>query len=258
MANWQAWRTVSAPPPMPPPPPVAGPTAFEGTTLNAAPIDASPVDSIPAASTPSAGAADSYSAGPYAGPAGGTALCAVCGQLFPDSQLVMVGSSLACAQCKPVALQRLQQGTWTRSNRRYAGFWIRFAAVFIDNLILGVAGAVITIPLGLGIPTDGGIESIVGIFASIGVSSAINTALAVAYYAYFLSQNGATPGKMVFGLQVIRSDGSRLTPGRAIGRYFAQLLSAMILLIGYIIAAFDAEKRALHDHICDTRVVYKN
>jgi len=27
-------------------------------------------------------------------------------------------------------------------------------------------------------------------------------------------------------------------------------------MIGYIMAAFDSEKRALHDHICDTRVIY--
>ena len=44
--------------------------------------------------------------------------------------------------------------------------------------------------------------------------------------------------------------------GRAVGRYFAQWLSAFILYIGYIIAGFDSEKRALHDHICDTRVIY--
>ena len=30
----------------------------------------------------------------------------------------------------------------------------------------------------------------------------------------------------------------------------------MILWIGFIIAGFDSEKRALHDHICGTRVVY--
>jgi uncharacterized RDD family membrane protein YckC len=43
--------------------------------------------------------------------------------------------------------------------------------------------------------------------------------------------------------------------GRAFGRYFGKLLSAIILGIGYIMAAFDSEKRALHDMICDTRVI---
>jgi uncharacterized RDD family membrane protein YckC len=41
-----------------------------------------------------------------------------------------------------------------------------------------------------------------------------------------------------------------------VGRFFAKILSAMMLWIGFIIAAFDREKRALHDHICGTRVVY--
>jgi hypothetical protein len=31
----------------------------------------------------------------------------------------------------------------------------------------------------------------------------------------------------------------------------------MVCYIGYIIAAFDGQKRALHDHMCDTRVIYK-
>jgi uncharacterized RDD family membrane protein YckC len=33
------------------------------------------------------------------------------------------------------------------------------------------------------------------------------------------------------------------------------MLSAMILYIGYIMAGFDSQKRALHDMICDTRVI---
>ena len=37
--------------------------------------------------------------------------------------------------------------------------------------------------------------------------------------------------------------------------FFAEMLSGMILGIGYLMAAFDDEKRALHDRICDTRVV---
>jgi len=36
-----------------------------------------------------------------------------------------------------------------------------------------------------------------------------------------------------------------------------ELLSRIICDIGYIIAVFDSEKRALHDHICNTRVVFQ-
>jgi uncharacterized RDD family membrane protein YckC len=44
---------------------------------------------------------------------------------------------------------------------------------------------------------------------------------------------------------------------RALGRSAGHLVSGMTCLIGYIIAAFDDEKRALHDYMCNTRVVYK-
>jgi len=46
-----------------------------------------------------------------------------------------------------------------------------------------------------------------------------------------------------------------ITYGRATGRCFAEILSGMICYIGYLMAAFDEEKRALHDRICNTRVV---
>ena len=53
------------------------------------------------------------------------------------------------------------------------------------------------------------------------------------------------------------ADGSKISYQRAFGRAWADILSGMICYIGYIIAGFDKEKRALHDHICQTRVIYK-
>jgi uncharacterized RDD family membrane protein YckC len=62
---------------------------------------------------------------------------------------------------------------------------------------------------------------------------------------------------MACQLRVIRADGSNLDWGLAIGRHFAKILSYLTLFIGFIMAGFDEEKRALHDRICETRVVYK-
>jgi uncharacterized RDD family membrane protein YckC len=62
---------------------------------------------------------------------------------------------------------------------------------------------------------------------------------------------------MALGLKVVRSDGTKLSNGRIVGRYFAELVSLLVLWIGYIMAAFDDQKRALHDMICDTRVIKK-
>ena len=90
---------------------------------------------------------------------------------------------------------------------------------------------------------------------AIGMSWMVGIALGSCYEAFFVNKMGATPGKMALGLKVVRPDGRPVDLGRAFGRYFAKMLSGLILFIGYIIAGFDSEKRALHDMICDTRVV---
>jgi uncharacterized RDD family membrane protein YckC len=68
---------------------------------------------------------------------------------------------------------------------------------------------------------------------------------------------GATLGKMALGVKIVRADGGRVGYGRAFGRGWAWVLSEIILFIGFIIAGFDSKKRALHDYICDTRVIWK-
>jgi uncharacterized RDD family membrane protein YckC len=78
-----------------------------------------------------------------------------------------------------------------------------------------------------------------------------------AYYVYFLSKYQATPGKMALGLKVVTPEGAPITSGTATARFFAEMLSGIICLIGYIMAAFDEENRTLHDRLCNTRVVRK-
>ena len=71
------------------------------------------------------------------------------------------------------------------------------------------------------------------------------------------SGNQASLGKMAIGIKVVRTDGSRISFWRAFGRYWALIPSAIILGIGYLMAAFTDRKQALHDMICDTLVVDK-
>jgi uncharacterized RDD family membrane protein YckC len=86
---------------------------------------------------------------------------------------------------------------------------------------------------------------------------AVQYAIQFGYGIFFLGRFAATPGKMAIGAKVVREDGSRIGYGLATGRVFAEMISGLILLIGYIMAAFDEEKRTLHDRICSTRVVRK-
>jgi len=85
----------------------------------------------------------------------------------------------------------------------------------------------------------------------------INLAIAISYETFMIGKYGSTVGKMACNLKVVTPEGGQVSYMRAFGRYFAKILSYLICAIGYIIAAFDDQKRALHDRICDTRVVYK-
>jgi uncharacterized RDD family membrane protein YckC len=187
--------------------------------------------------------------------------CSECGRGVPASQLTNYGDVSVCAQCQPAYTER-RAGT-----RRFGGFWIRFLAVIIDAIIIGVVSAIIRIPLGLaGMGVGLGLSrnpdpsqvlaAMPTIMSLIGLSFLINMALTLAYDVYFLTTKGATPGKMALGLKVTRADGGPISAGLAMGRYFAKFLSSITLCIGFIIAAFDREKRSLHDHICGTRVIY--
>jgi uncharacterized RDD family membrane protein YckC len=90
---------------------------------------------------------------------------------------------------------------------------------------------------------------------ALGLVYLIDLAIATTYEGYFVGRFAATPGKMALNLKVIRPDGGRVSYGRAVGRYFGKLLSGLILCIGHIMAGFDSQKRALHDLLCDTRVI---
>ena len=83
----------------------------------------------------------------------------------------------------------------------------------------------------------------------------VTLAVGLVYDLVFLRMFSATPGKMVLGLKIKTAQGAPLSVLQIIGRHFAQVLSGLVLGIGYLLAAFDPEKRALHDHICGTRVV---
>jgi len=93
-------------------------------------------------------------------------------------------------------------------------------------------------------------------FGAMGMYIVLSFGLQIAYEVYFVSTKGGTLGKLALGLKIIRADGSMLNAGQAVGRYFAYVLSGFTFMIGFIIAGFDPEKRALHDRICDTRVIY--
>ena len=133
----------------------------------------------------------------------------------------------------------------------YAGFWKRVAATFIDIFAIGLPLALV---LGLVNMAVGGSQD--PLDPTWNAISVVATALV---YAAFHSSASfmATPGKLAIGIKVVRGDGEKIGFLRGVARYFASILSALFLCIGYLMAAFTQRKQALHDLICDTVVVDK-
>jgi len=194
---------------------------------------------------------------------GSRQFCSECGRPYAPEDLVRFGAAVVCAECKPGYVQRMREGALPGSGVRYAGFWRRFLAVFIDGIILDIVILPMTFMMGANVfyPQQMGGDNPLS-NAGLAMwqsfwrwSTLFGFVLQFAYYVYFISQKGATLGKMVMGVKVITATGQPVSVPRAIGRFFAQQLSWLILCIGYIMAAFDDQKRALHDHICNTRVI---
>ena len=195
----------------------------------------------------------------------GQVFCAECGRAFPVDQTIRLGTVSVCAGCKPVYVQKVMEGVTPGLSASvggvvYGGFWIRVAAKMIDGLLLGL---VLVAPmLGLLIfrtvnsphPPAGPNWDMIGVQV---LFQLVVTLGAVAYNTFMIGKYGATLGKMAMGLKVIVADGTPPTFLRAFGRAWAEQLSGLVCYIGYIIAGFDEEKRALHDHICNTRVIRK-
>jgi uncharacterized RDD family membrane protein YckC len=176
--------------------------------------------------------------------------CSVCKKGFSEDAVIKMGDYRVCSECKPVFLQRLREGLSLSGDMTYGGFWVRFRAQFVDGIVIGVGSMIAAFLIGLAL----GVAGMGGWMMKV-LSQLLLTGLGIAYVTYFLGAYGATLGKMVFGLRVVRPNGDKISYGRAFGRYWAYLLSSITFGIGYIMAGFDGEKRALHDRICDTRVI---
>ncbi len=143
-----------------------------------------------------------------------------------------------------------------------AGILARFAGVFVDGLIIGVPFQVLQIiitviaALMLGDSEDGTTGAIILQLVG-GLVQLLSIVAALIYEVHFLTKSGSTPGRSLCGVKIVNVDGSLLTTGQAIGRYFAKILSSLICCIGFFMAFFNDEHITLHDQLCNTRVIKK-
>ena len=182
--------------------------------------------------------------------------CAECRREFPQDELIRYQDSWICTTCKPIFFQRLREGIPSPGAMNFAGFWIRFGAKLIDGVIIWVVQMAAMLLFGpmLGLnffssepPTN----------FSFLILYPFLFAASIFYSVWFVGKYGATPGKLALGLKIVTSSGEPVTYMKALARFFAEMVSAIICYVGYIMAAFDEQKKSLHDQICDTRVIRK-
>jgi uncharacterized RDD family membrane protein YckC len=143
---------------------------------------------------------------------------------------------------EPVGYQQQGYGySYGATPAQPAGFWARFAAAFIDGMILGI-------PVNLGVRALADSVALVQLLALVA---------GVTYYAVLEGGAGQTVGKMALGIKVVDQDSWQpgIGVGRGIGRYFARWLSALPLGLGYFWMLWDKDKQTFHDKLVRTRVI---
>ena len=199
--------------------------------------------------------------------------CSQCGRALANSDLVQIAGNWVCADCKPAFLSRVMaSGAPVTSKWQYGGFWIRFGARFIDGLVFMVPFLIFAAVLIPNLIRAAGQASTHGtppnnpfaVFGVIGFFVAVYF-VSGCYEILMLKYRSATLGKMACGLKVIRPNGHSLSWGVCFGRFFmwnvvtsgVPYLNSVFMLVSSIMLGVDNEKRALHDRVCDTRVIYK-
>ena len=110
-----------------------------------------------------------------------------------------------------------------------AGFWRRFAAAFIDGLVVTVVEVILKLVLG-------------------GAGVGLSFVFSFGYYTYFHGRTGQTPGDAALGIKVVDIDsGEVIGYGRAFGRALVSIVSALVLVLGYLWMIWDKRKQTWHD-----------
>jgi uncharacterized RDD family membrane protein YckC len=84
----------------------------------------------------------------------------------------------------------------------------------------------------------------------------LGVVVGVGYLLVPWASTGITPGKKMLSLKIVREDGVEALGYKKAGlRLLGYIASGAIFYIGFIMAAFSPEKKALHDKIAGTRVI---
>lgn len=162
----------------------------------------------------------------------------------------------------------------TASATAYAGFWLRFVAYIIDALILGIPFGFVFISAlassGLlrsidNFPSEGP-DALARLLGMGLIFRLVLAAIVLEWLYYALLESSAwqaTLGKKVLGIYVTDLSGTRISFGRATGRFFSMILFRIVPLIGVLLffpidcicAGLTEKKQALHDMMAGCLVI---
>ena len=136
------------------------------------------------------------------------------------------------------------------------GFGPRLLATLIDSAMVGFLGFTVILVISL-IVIFVNIFKPEQLFESLAPLLVVGVLiLSIFYFVGFWTGGGQTMGMTVLGMKVVTSDGSQLSTGKALLRYFGYILNAILLSIGFLWVAYDPKRQGWHDKIAGTLVVY--
>jgi uncharacterized RDD family membrane protein YckC len=128
----------------------------------------------------------------------------------------------------------------------YAGVGMRFLALLIDSILLGVAGGILLVFFRL----------LLGSPAGTAVASLVGSVVGIVYCIGLEATQGATLGKKMLGLRVVKTDGSAIGWPEAFIRYLLRIVDLMLVIpIGAILIWITPQHQRLGDFVAHTIVI---
>jgi uncharacterized RDD family membrane protein YckC len=154
---------------------------------------------------------------------------------------------------------------------RYAGFWVRFVASFFDTLFLALPVGIVIYFLSDGNWFDFAQYQQNIMMAMSANPHALDTqprtsftwelvfeiSVLIVTIIFWEKWRGATPGKKLVHIKIVDSKTHNdINNTQAITRSLGYIISTLLFLVGFLMVAFRADKRGLHDLLAGTVVIY--
>lgn len=156
---------------------------------------------------------------------------------------------------------------------KYAGFWVRFVASFLDTIFLALPVAIFIYFLSDGNWFDFSQYQQNMLYAMSGNASKalasqpqtslkwellFEVSVLLVTMLFWRRWRGATPGKKLVHIKIVDFKTNQdIDNKQAITRSLGYVVSTLLFLIGFIMVAFRNDKRGLHDMLAGTAVVYE-